>query len=519
MSQTSKTASGRPLRILSLDGGGIRGISSLLILDKIMQGIRDNTRDLNHVPRPCEYFDLIGGTSTGGIIAIMLGRLGMTIDECLEAYRKVGRQAFTPRWGPILPGRPTGAFSATALEAAVRQMIREFCSEGECATRRQQGKPTIETCTHDNIAFQGKAYTKTVVLAITKDNVDAPPTLFKTYDTSSAFSSCTIWQIARATSAATTFFKSIKIGRDDIEFIDAGFGYNNPCQILIEESKQQFPGCEQRLVLSIGTGLGDVVTIRDTRMSIVRALAAMATSSRRVARDLLNIYGENGHYYRFNVDRGLDDITLSDWERSSTISAHTHNYLDDERSRIRRCVDDLIDASGARPIGILKYEERQHVWAIELGQNLAAFAMLFAPAILPDESHNAQRQQVTAMIDRILLFHNIPLNTSLALAHSDQDVVVAVRVITDMIQRLEGTSICALVLIGEFDCILRNRDNIGEDITESALQGVLQDMDYRCSELGIATEELGKTLRQRVVGTRTNVNSLLTELSVPRKHT
>ena len=47
------------------DGGGIRGISSLLILEHIMEKIRDS-RKLDHVPRPCDYFDLIGGTSTGG---------------------------------------------------------------------------------------------------------------------------------------------------------------------------------------------------------------------------------------------------------------------------------------------------------------------------------------------------------------------------------------------------------------------------------------------------------------------
>jgi len=63
-------------RILSLDGGGVRGLSSLLILREIMEeiGRRAQARD---PPLPCQYFDLIGGTSTGGLIAIMLGRLRM----------------------------------------------------------------------------------------------------------------------------------------------------------------------------------------------------------------------------------------------------------------------------------------------------------------------------------------------------------------------------------------------------------------------------------------------------------
>lgn len=63
-------------RILSLDGGGVRGLSSLLILRLLMEEIGRRKGTVT-TPLPCEYFDLIGGTSTGGLIAIMLGRLRM----------------------------------------------------------------------------------------------------------------------------------------------------------------------------------------------------------------------------------------------------------------------------------------------------------------------------------------------------------------------------------------------------------------------------------------------------------
>jgi serine/threonine protein kinase len=63
-------------RILSLDDGGIRGLSSLFILREIMAEIRVQTKAME-TPLPCEYFDLIGGSGTGGLIAIMLGRLRM----------------------------------------------------------------------------------------------------------------------------------------------------------------------------------------------------------------------------------------------------------------------------------------------------------------------------------------------------------------------------------------------------------------------------------------------------------
>jgi hypothetical protein len=187
-------ASRAPLKILSLgkppwprlaipnavrDGGGIRGLSSLLILEDIMEKIR-KIKQLDRIPRPCEYFDLIGGTSTGGhrypvhpffistdhvcsIIAIMLGRLRMTVDECIRAYKKVAQQAFTLKRTSILPARPTGAFSAKALEAAIKQTIKEFCVEPQCVTRRSQGESTTEACPHSEKGFRDGSCTKTYV--------------------------------------------------------------------------------------------------------------------------------------------------------------------------------------------------------------------------------------------------------------------------------------------------------------------------------------------------------------------
>ena len=52
---------GQELRLLALDGGGVRGLSSLIILERLMESI-----DPDSPPKPCDYFDIIGGTSTGG---------------------------------------------------------------------------------------------------------------------------------------------------------------------------------------------------------------------------------------------------------------------------------------------------------------------------------------------------------------------------------------------------------------------------------------------------------------------
>jgi hypothetical protein len=94
----------------------------------------------------------------------MLGRLGMTVNECIGAYRKVAQRAFTPKRTSILPAPPTGAFSAKALEAAIKQTVREFCVELDCAAQRGRGLSTAETCPHSEMEFRDRSCTKTYVL-------------------------------------------------------------------------------------------------------------------------------------------------------------------------------------------------------------------------------------------------------------------------------------------------------------------------------------------------------------------
>jgi len=68
----------RPLRVLSLDGGGVRGVASLYVLQEIMTKVSEELclkPEETKLIRPCEYFDLICGTGTGGLIAVLLGRL------------------------------------------------------------------------------------------------------------------------------------------------------------------------------------------------------------------------------------------------------------------------------------------------------------------------------------------------------------------------------------------------------------------------------------------------------------
>ena len=81
-------------RVLCLDGGGIRGLSEILILKELMLQVQLQN-GLEFTPEPKQCFDFICGTSTGGLVAILLGRLGKTLDECETLFRTFGSKIFS----------------------------------------------------------------------------------------------------------------------------------------------------------------------------------------------------------------------------------------------------------------------------------------------------------------------------------------------------------------------------------------------------------------------------------------
>jgi uncharacterized protein len=93
--QEHLAADGTPKRILSLDGGGIRGIITLQYLKRIETLLRERYNNDNMVLS--DYFDFIGGTSTGSIIASALA-LGRDVDYIIGKYQELARRVF-PEWG------------------------------------------------------------------------------------------------------------------------------------------------------------------------------------------------------------------------------------------------------------------------------------------------------------------------------------------------------------------------------------------------------------------------------------
>ncbi|KAB8217841.1 acyl transferase/acyl hydrolase/lysophospholipase [Aspergillus novoparasiticus] len=360
----ANTTTGRPgLAVLSFDGGGVRGYSSLLIVEALMCAIQREMK-LETVPRPCEYFNIIGGTSSGGLNAILLGRLGMSAEQALEAYRRVAKLAFTPV--PHFPFSPQGAYSGRNLKKAIQdELERHVIGDREAALAEEIRTSGDEASAKAIVAkraenardllYYDPTACRTVVLAKTTTDVGARPTLFKSYATDPRWMSCKIWEIARATSAATTFFPSIKIGRDKIEFLDTALGNNNPCDTLFDEISREFPENNIYCMVSVGTGLQKAIELKNNRLSILRSLAKLATNSNAVHSAMAQRHGSNKPrvYWRFDEDAGLHDVELDNWDAMSKVAGHTSNYINkpevqNEMNELASCIK---VASGEGPNG------------------------------------------------------------------------------------------------------------------------------------------------------------------------
>jgi len=144
-----------------------------------MQNIRDSL-GLATTPRPCDWFDFIGGSGTGGyeikirshlvkvksnysgrLIAILLGRLGLTVDECYRFYYFLARHGFQSKRPPAqllrLFPQSNHTLSSKALEDALVAIVQQQCKEERCKNiLRQKGD-----CPHISFSFAKENCCKT----------------------------------------------------------------------------------------------------------------------------------------------------------------------------------------------------------------------------------------------------------------------------------------------------------------------------------------------------------------------
>ena len=171
---------------------------------------------------------MIAGTSTGGLIAIILGRLRMSVDECIETYKTLSQRIFTPVHSKAnIAGRAISKLKAEVKfeSEPLEQVVKEIC--------RDRGLSETELL-KDSSSDAPKVFVRTAQ-GINSDAFVIPSYQSGSGEWDDLYDICKIWKAARATSAASTCFDPIQIGHQ--KYVDSALRYNNPIEKADQESR------------------------------------------------------------------------------------------------------------------------------------------------------------------------------------------------------------------------------------------------------------------------------------------
>ena len=282
-----RQVSNRGVRVLCMDGGGIRGVSTIRMLRRLEQGTGKRVHEL---------FDLICGTSTGGILAMAVGVHNHSLDRCDEIYRDLGAQIFSkPKtgagdakdadadasasWSDRIGNLYTSA--GTNVQQAWRMgwhLSKHDAGLFESLVRRECRLPTPadpegerENAFIDVGALGGP---KVFVVSTLVSVIPATPFLFRNYqyppDEADAAlgnsetqlgnadvripGSCKhrLWQGVRASSAAPYYLADYQHGDD--KWQDGAVTCNNPAMLGVMEARRLWPDKNIDCVVSLGSG-------------------------------------------------------------------------------------------------------------------------------------------------------------------------------------------------------------------------------------------------------------------------
>jgi patatin-like phospholipase/acyl hydrolase len=219
-------------RILSIDGGGVRGYLPAAVLANLEQRLDQTTRTVTAIGH---RFDLIVGTSVGGILALALA-LGMRAEEAKELLARLIPQAFRGSIGAAAESWILPKYDASHLE---RQLVKIFGNQTLADLK-------VDVCiTSVSLPNAYPRFHKTDYLARNAGRLDE-----------------SLLEVAMATSAAPTYFPA-RSTKHSVDLVDGGLVANNPSVIGIVDALQferqskrgvAPPTIDELVMLSLGTG-------------------------------------------------------------------------------------------------------------------------------------------------------------------------------------------------------------------------------------------------------------------------
>lgn len=296
---------------------------------------------------PCHYFDYVGGIGTGGLNAIMLGRLRMDIQDSILAYDAVLKKVI--RHERLFHSRsrlfwPRARFGHLILEQMIADVVRHHA-------------PKVHGFPGSSCFVSDEHQCRTVVVAFQKQEQLSIPYLFRTYknihgsaDPSSRelrpdknlglAHHIPIWQVARATTAAPTYFQPVII--DGVEYTGAGFGMNNaPAEAEIYNEVINMNGnTSDSIILSVGSGTKNILFPRNRNIGFHKYSSLRRAGSKQRDRGAV-ITALTTKYYRLEVEEGLVTIQMNALRRDRELFSpnRDHTIWDQIHSGITQKMD------------------------------------------------------------------------------------------------------------------------------------------------------------------------------------
>lgn len=308
----------KKIRILSLDGGGIRGILPGTILTYLEEQIQKKTG--NKSASIGEYFDLIAGTSTGGILSLIYlcpddhGKHKFTAKEALDIYLEKGDEIFDVKLGKKIQSLG-GLSDEKYSEQVIEKTLLDYFGD---QTLNQALKPCLIT---------------------SYDIQNRKAHFFSSLDASSVVYNYYLRDIARATSAAPTYFEPANITSmygTPKTLIDGGLFANNPAlcaysearnidfsNILNDPEKPDKPSAKHMFIVSIGTGEVKTPYTFDAFKN-----AGMAKWIKPIIDIMMSGNSETVNYQLKQIYNTLDENDSKDYYRLQPQLIHAESAMD-----------------------------------------------------------------------------------------------------------------------------------------------------------------------------------------------
>jgi len=272
----------------------------------------------------------------------------------------------------VVPRDDRCRFAASVLEEVMKELVKNRLGDMDAQMV--------------DVIFENPANTQklspTFVVATRAAAAEGPAVLFRSYNCGEDYDAdeCKIWEVARCTSAAPTFFKPMFVRippRPGQWYLDGGLSHNNPARLALQEAGRIWPTVKRFCLISIGTGWQESIEFMDIKDSqapepstpkgrlqtLLRRVPGIKTASmvknapngfmelKKIAELVVQLstihhglsddsnsrdVGKRFPYYRFNVERGMECIGLEEWKAMVRIEELTARYMSEGPTERRK---------------------------------------------------------------------------------------------------------------------------------------------------------------------------------------